>query len=495
MKVVLSTPPGRTTERWPPLGLLYIASSVHAQRSDKVRVIDAFCENLTKEGLVERVVRERPDVFGINCSTHTFLGAMDALQEIHKVLPETVLVMGGIQATFTAEQILETYPFVDYIIKGEAERAFPQLLECLEEGKTPSAVEGISFLQDRRLISQPLAVVKDLDSLPFPARGLVEGVEYGYSHQGIRLTFGKFTTLCSSRGCPFACTYCSCAAFSQRRWRARSPENVVDEIEFLQDEGYECAVFVDDNFTIKRSRVEEVCRLLRARKIRMRFYCEGRVDRAPVELLRTMKHTGFDVIYFGVESVSDHVLRYYKKGISALQSRNAIENAKRAGMLVVTSYIMGAPVESEEDILKTIDFIRATRPHAVQVNILDCLPGTEIWDEMARSGVVGPEDWKKNHRIWEYHENGLSRARLEELAEEGYAAHVGAWKNREGVLDFLRLMRSNLTGQKVVLGNILRVSRLRQISAESRMKAGQPNATERSQPQHVADADRDWNMG
>ncbi len=488
MKIVLSTPPGRTTERWPPLGLLYIASSVQAQRSDEVRVIDAFCENLTKEALVDRVLRERPDVFGMNCSTHTFLSAVEALRDVHEALPGTALVMGGIQATFTADQILGAYPFIDYIIKGEAERAFPQLLGCLEDGRAPSELEGISFRQDGGITSRPLAVVKDLDSLPFPARNLVEGIKYGYSHKAFRLTFGKFTTLCSSRGCPFQCTYCSCAAFSQRRWRARSAENVVDEIESLQDQGYECAVFVDDNFTLKRSRVEEICRLLRARKIRMRFYCEGRVDAAPYGLMRTMKQAGFDVMYFGVESVSDHVLRYYKKNISAAQSRQAIEAAKRAGMLVVTSYIIGAPVESEEDILRTIDFIEATRPHGVQLNILDCLPGTALWEDMLRAGVVGPEDWKRNHRIYEYHEDGLSRARLEELAEQGYAAHMQGWKNREGLLDILRLLRSNHSGRKVVFGNLHRISGIRRVSAEARMKIAQPRPREILPPRGRVDA-------
>ncbi|HLB67994.1 MAG TPA: cobalamin-dependent protein, partial [Thermoplasmata archaeon] len=121
MKVVLSTPPGQTTERWPPLGLLYIASNVRAHRSDRVQVIDAFCEGLDTHALVERAVKAKPDVFGINCSTHTFLSAVETLRKIREVLPEIVLVMGGFHATFAAQRILADYPFVDYVIKGEAE--------------------------------------------------------------------------------------------------------------------------------------------------------------------------------------------------------------------------------------------------------------------------------------------------------------------------------------------------------------------------------------
>jgi len=475
MKVVLATPPARTTERWPPLGLLYIASSLRARRPDDVRVIDAFCEGLSTEDLVSRVARERPDVFGINCSTHTFLAAIDALEGIHRVLPETTLVMGGYHATFAAERILRAYPCVDYVIKGEAERSFPQLLDCIEEGRTPRDVEGISFLEDGRLVSRPTAVMEDLDALPFPARDLVDHVRYGYAYRDIPLTFGRFTTICSSRGCPFQCTYCSCATFSLRRWRPRSPENVADEIETLQEQGYRSAVFVDDNFTLDRRRVEEICRLLQERKVRMRFYCEGRVDRAPYELLRTMKRAGFDVIYFGVESVSDHVLAYYKKGIDAGKSRRAIADAKRAGMLVIASFIIGAPVESEEDIRRTIDFIEETRPHGAQVNILDCLVGTPIWEDLTRAGAIGPDDWKRNHRIYEYNEDGLPRALLEQLADNAYAAHFEGWENKEGFMDFLRLMRSNPTGRRIVLGAIPRLPTILRISSEAEAKRKPPS--------------------
>jgi len=463
MKVLLSTPPGNTTELWPPLGLLYIASSLRATRSDTVRVIDAFCENLSTAELVRRVAGAGPDVFGINCSTHTFLSAVEALKGIREAVPDATLVLGGYHATFAAERILRDYPFVDFVLKGEAERSFPELLDRLEAGTSPASVEGISYLEDGRYVSQPLAVIRDLDALPFPDRRLVEGIPYGYYHKDFRITFGKFTTLCSSRGCPFQCTYCSCAAFSQRRWRSRSAENVVDEIELLRDQGFESAVFVDDNFTLKKSRVERICDLLRERRIRMRFYCEGRVDNAPYALLRTMKRAGFEVIYFGVESASRHVLDYYKKGISADQSRRAIDDAKRAGMVVLTSYIIGAPVESREDVQRTIDFIASTRSHGVQINILDCLVGTPIWEAMVQAGIVAPDDWKRNHRIYEYNPGGLSRAALEELQARGYRDHLKAWKNRAGLREFFRLMRTNRTGRKVILGNILRIPTIRSL--------------------------------
>jgi len=454
MKVLLSTPPGNTKELWPPLGLLYMASNIKRLRDDNVGVIDAFCENLTKEKLVERVLGERPDVFGINCSTHTFLDAIAVLQDIDRALPEVKLVLGGYHATFTSEKILREYPFVDFIIKGEGEYALPQLLGHIGSDTVPSDVDGISFMENGRHISNPIKLIEDLDALPFPDRSLTNEVEYGYFHGNIRLTYGKFTTICTARGCPYSCTYCSCARLSMMKWRPRSAENVVDEIESLYDQGYECCVVVDDNFTHKRKRVEKICELIRARKIRMQFYCEGRVDNAPYSLMRDMKKAGFNVIYFGVESASKHVLDYYHKNITPEKAKEAIENAKRAKMVVVASFIFGAPNESTEDIQNTINFIRSSRPHAIQINILDCLIGTPIWDELVEQGLVGPEDWKTNHRIYDYMSERFSQEELERLKNHGYKTHIDAWKNREGLVEFLKLVASNRSARRIVIGNL-----------------------------------------
>lgn len=464
MRVLLATPPGKTTELWPPLGLLYIASSLKTVRKDEVEIIDAFCENLTKEQLVERVVAANPDVFGMNCSTHTFLDAAGALAMIKRRLPQTRTVMGGFHATFVAEQILRACPQVDYIVKGESERSFPKLLDAIENRVDVAGVEGVSYIADGICRSNPSGRVDDLDSLPFPDRSLVPNVEYGYYHQNIRLTFGKFTTVCTSRGCPYACRYCSCAAFSQRQWRPRSAENVAAELESLYRDGYECCVFVDDNFSLDKKRVLKICDLIREKRIKMDFYCEARVDGVSSELLKAMKKAGFNVIYFGTESACQHVLDFYNKTITAEKALRAIESAKQAGMIVVSSFIFGAPVESGEDMRKTIDFIRGSRPHAIQINILDCLVGTPIWDDLVAKGIPKDDDWMRNHRIYEYRGSPLSREELESIVDEGYAAYVDSWKSWSVVPDLAKLLVKNRTSRKIVLGNVLNPDVRRRIS-------------------------------
>jgi len=463
MKIMMTTPPAKSTELWPPLGLLYIAANLKKHRKDDIKVVDAFCMNLDGDQLVEIAVKEQPDVFGMNCSTHTFLQAIETIRKISERLPDTVILLGGYHATFAAEQILRGYPFIDYIIKGEAEEAMVELLDCIEAGKKPYQVAGISFLDEGKHVSNQLAIVQDLDGLPMPDRHMLGGVEYGYTMQGIPLTFGKFTTISTSRGCPFNCSYCSCAAFSLRKWRYRSAENVVDEMQILYDEGYKSIVLVDDNFTHREERVEKICALIRERGIKMQFYCEGRVNNASLSMLKSMKKAGFDVMYFGAESASEAVLEYYNKKIKPAQIVSAVENAKEADMIVVTSFILGAPVESDNEIKKTIDLITGLRPHAVEINILDYLVGTPLWQQMEVDGSIGPDDWKRNHRVYEYIKE-KDRDKLEALVQQGYDAYLNAWKNMSGVKELLSLLAHNKTARHVVFGNIFNPKALEAVS-------------------------------
>ena len=454
MKTLLSTPPGETTEKWPPLGLLSLSASIRLHRPhDRVKVVDAFCRDMSVDDLLQEVLEESPEVLGLNCSTHTFRETIEVMERVSERLPECILILGGYHATFTAEQILRRYRFIDYIIKGEGENVIVQLLNSLEGGSDPRNVDGISYLKNGDYIDNPLTLIEDLDGLPPLDRSELGDLHYGYVHQGIPLTFGKFTTVISSRGCPYDCQYCSCSSFSLRRWRKRSPENVVEELERLYLEGYKSVVFVDDNFTQDKSRAMRICELILEKRIDISLYCEGRVNNASRELLSKMKEAGFDVIFFGAESASPHVLEFYNKKIRPEQIEEAVQNAKDANMMVITSFIMGAPVESEDDLQQTVDFIQRLRPHAVEINILDYLVGTPLWHEKERSGEVDADDWETNHRAYEY-AGSLSRETLESYVDRGYHQYLESWKCRAGSRELIKLIFNNRTARKVIARNI-----------------------------------------
>ncbi len=139
-------------------------------------------------------------------------------------------------------------------------------------------------------------------------------------------------------------------------------------------------------------------------------------------------------------------------------------NAKQCGLIVITSFIIGAPVESVDDMRRTIDFIRELRPHGMQLNVLDVLVGTEIWQAMTRDGRIGPDDWKTNHRIYEYNRSGPGNVELETLAVEGYNTFLASWKTPSGVAELARLALRNSVAREVIAHNILNTRALAAIA-------------------------------
>jgi len=227
----------------------------------------------------------------------------------------------------------------------------------------------------------------------------------------------------------------------------------VEELKVLYDQGYKSVVIVDDNFTHDKERADQICDMLIEQGIRMRLYCEGRANNASYEMLRKMKRAGFDVIYFGAESASPAVLKYYNKKVTPKQVQDAVTNAKRAGLIVITSFIVGAPVETQEEMEETLGFISKVRPHGLQVNILDYLLGTPLWDDLEKRMDLSEEAWMTNHRVYEY-DQIRSHQELDAMVQRDYDAYISSWKNVPGMLELLRLLSTNWTARQVIFRNI-----------------------------------------
>ncbi len=377
---------------WPPLGLLYLASVLKAE-GHEVKVIDNGRAGMPIESLAGRVKREDPDVVGISALTPTFRQGIKIAKAVKEKVPEAKIVFGNYHATFEYERLLKKYPIVDCVVLGEGERTFSELLKSLGKKGKLKDVKGIAFRHKGRVVRTPPGpFIQELDKLPFPDRSLLEQ-EYRSEIVGVLGSGGKFTTLLSSRGCPFACKYCACAAFSHRKARFRSPENVADEMELLYGEGYEEVGFVDDNLLLDKKRVEKICDLLKARKIKLNMWAEGRADQASEDVLRKFSRVGCKTIYFGIESGSQKILDYYGKAITPEISRRAVANSKKAGIEnIIGSFIVGAPIETREDVKKTFDFALSLRGMDFpQMNVLHLSPGMEFWNTAIKEGYLDEE--------------------------------------------------------------------------------------------------------
>lgn len=400
MKVVLLNPNTGLDERienegaWPPLGLLYLGT-VLQKDGHEVKLIDNTRARLPVEPVAERVDKENPDVVGISTLTPTFRQAVKLAGAIKKKSPDAKIVFGNYHATFEYERILKNCPMVDCVVLGEGEYTFSELVNAMEKGKKIDDIRGIAFRSNGKVVRTPPApAIQDLDKLPFPDRALLEH-DYRSEVVGVIGSGGKFTTLLTSRGCPYGCKYCACAAFSSRKTRFRSPENVVEEMEMLQGAGYEEVGFVDDNLLLDKRRVEKICDLLKAHKIKLNLWAEGRADQASREMLTKFARAGCKTIYFGIESSTQKVLDYYGKNITPEDSRKAVSNSKKAGIEnVIGSFIVGAPIETLEDVKQTFDFAMGLQGMDFpQMNVLNLSPGMELWNTAIKDGYLKEDDY------------------------------------------------------------------------------------------------------
>ncbi len=376
---------------WPPLGILYCAG-VLKEGGIEVSLLDQPAKGFSLNQTVNWVKKEDPDILGFSVLLSTAKQAPKTAERIKMENPNITIVFGSHHATFNAERILKKYPFVDIVVRGEGEYTSLEIARCLEKHRELDKVEGITFRKNGRIASTPdRPLNKDVDALPFPDRDLA-GVQYVSTIFGAKINTKKFTTLLSSRGCPFNCSFCGIRKFTRRAWRPRSVENVMAELEYLQSEGYEQFLFADDNFTLDAKRVSKLCRSIKKEGMEIEWFCDSRVDHVSYDMFREMVDAGCRCLFFGIESGNQRILDYYKKGITPEQSEKAVCKARKAGTdIIVGSFIVGAPDETQSEIINTLQFANRLDIDVPDVNILGAHVGTDIWNELLAKGLLDEE--------------------------------------------------------------------------------------------------------
>ncbi|MFX1483804.1 MAG: B12-binding domain-containing radical SAM protein [Promethearchaeota archaeon] len=411
----------------PPLGLLYIASSL-LENGVEIRLIDQLATKVPDEKLVRTVVRYSPDIVGFSLMTWQAVKAAKLSAMIKEQLPNTHIVFGGVHATFNAERIMRKYSQIDSIIEGEGELSMVALARAIERGESIHAVPGIHY-RERDIIKRgtPRRLIADLDSLPPPAMNLVKREWYGQIH-GLR--WPAVATLVSSRGCPFSCLFCCCNQFVGRKWRFRNSESVVDEIEDRLAEGFKTIFFVDDCFTLNRKRILQICSLIKKRRLDFNWLCEGRVDQVDYQTVRSMVTSGCKLIYLGFESANQRILDLYRKRITPQMSIQAAKTVRKAGMdIILGTFILGAPEETMSEVQKTIDFSMKLDIDFPQLNILGALPGTDLWDQLVAEQHIDPEMyWETGVTVSDVYPNSVKSNVLERIISEGYLNFVSRKK-------------------------------------------------------------------
>lgn len=376
------------TKAWPPLGMLYCAEVLVKEGFD-VSLLGQAVRGFSFKQTLDWVKKEDPDILGFSVLHSAAKEAPNIAERVKMENPNVTIVMGNYHATFNAERILRKYPFVDVIVRGEGEYTSLELTKCLEKKGDLRKVKGITFRRNGKIVSTPdRPLIKNIDELPFPDRDLMEA-EYTSTIFGVKVATKRFTTVLSSRGCPFQCTFCGCRKFARGVWRPRSVGNIMEELEFLRSEGYEEFLFVDDNFTLNRKRVVQLCRKMRKEGMNVRWICDSRVDTPGYDMFREMVKAGCNTLYFGIESANQRILDYYKKGITPDQTVNAVRKARKAGIdVIVGSFILGAPDETRKEVENTLQFVQKLGIDVPSLNILGAFSGTDIWADLVARGLI-----------------------------------------------------------------------------------------------------------
>jgi len=387
MKILLVSPPAGISYATigisrPPLGLAYIAA-VARDRHD-VRIVDFNVEESWK-----KFPYGRYDVVGISVDTSRYHASLKIAERAKAA--GAAVVMGGPHPSFMDEEALRSGP-VDYVVRNEGEYSFLSLVDYLS-GRLPyEEVRGVSHLDGGVCVRTPDApFIGDLDAMPFPARDLLPLDRYREKMNG-RPT----TTLVTSRGCPFNCHFCSSSQFFGVRWRARSTENVLEEMRLLYDRhGYRALSFVEDNFTFNPARAVAISEGIIANGWDLKWGAWSRVDtivKHP-DMVRTMARAGFTWTFVGFESGSQEVLDEYGKRAMVDDALRAMRILKENRVGVTGSFILGAPAETKGMMKETVRFAKALNPHRVQFTILTPFPGTKLYESMRTRLLTG--DWRR----------------------------------------------------------------------------------------------------
>ena len=380
MKILLINPPPRNLSReevvMPPLGLAYLASVIESE-GHKVKILDAFAHSLRWEAFEEEVRKEKADLIGIGGMTPIIDNTLRAIKICRP--HARYIVTGGPHFSVHKQEFFKTCPDLDFGIAGEGEESFRVLVDRLEEGKDPCDIPGLVGPQK---FNPPANFKTNLDDIPFPARHLLPNHLYRYA-----LWPGKkVTTMITSRGCPYHCTFCDKSIFGSR-WHARSSRNVLDEMEeIVKDFGIRSIILYDDLFTLNKKRVIEICQGILQRGLKFQWKCEGRVDRIDDEMLSWLKKAGCSMIAYGVESGNQVGIDYLQKGITLSQIRRAFALTRRAGIRPMAYFILGIPVETYVEGLETIRFAKEIKPDYAQFSILSPYQGTKLYEEAKAKG-------------------------------------------------------------------------------------------------------------
>lgn len=443
----------------PPLGLASIASYLEREGIE-VAIIDCYAHPDSQSVLRELLRAERPALVGFSCTTSSFLDGVRLAQLAKSELPGVRCVFGGAHVSALKEAVF-AWPEVDYVVVGEGEATLAELVRS--GGDNPEMIPGLIWrdADGTAVFNGYRKEALKLDSLPFPAYEKLAGYPQAYRLPIFNYPKAPNTSCISSRGCPYACSYCDRSVF-RRSFRYNSAEYLYAHLRYLKEAfGVRHVNFYDDQFTFNRERVVAFCTMLQDRPLGMTFNCAVRAEHIDPELLRLMKQAGCWMASLGIETGDPELLAQHRQNADLDMLATRIRMIKAAGIRTKGLLMMGLPGETETSIRHSMDYVFSLPIDDFNLAKFTPFPGSPLYEKIHELGSFD-EDWEKMDCMqFQFVPTGMDKARLEQLFTEFYKRHFQRprvllgyaamlWKSPDSwrrfalnLGDFVRFARSN----------------------------------------------------
>lgn len=418
MKVYLLNPPavngmkmvreGRCMQRkgawttvWPPISLASCASLL-IEKGFEVKLNDCIVEDIDIEGMKTIVAEFKPDLVVINTATASIENDLAIARHVKEVWRHARTAVIGIHVSVLPDDCLKMETALDYIIRGEPEWTTAELSAAIRGDKDLSKIDGISCRIDDKIVhNKDRKFIEDLDILPFPAWHLIRPENYP-----LPFSNKPFLLVTTSKGCPHNCVFCPAKPYYGRKVRLRSPQKVVDEMEWVK-ECFNVDEFLiwSESFTHNKDFAHSICDEILQRNLKIRWVCNSRVDTIDLDLLTKFREAGCWMIGYGVESGNQEVLNKSRKGVTIEQTRKAVKWAQKAGLEVTAHVIFGLPGETSHTANQTITFIKELDVEFAQFYCAVPWPSTDLYVAARKEGWLKTTDWsmlEQNYSVLNY---------------------------------------------------------------------------------------------
>lgn len=407
----------------PPIGLCSLAAWVE-EKGHTAFIHDCYAFPGDDDLILDLIEKESPEFVGFTATTSSFLDAIRIAEMVKQRFPSVTILFGGAHISAVRESIMQQYPIIDFGVIGEGENTLLSLMEW--EGEGPYTISGLMYRWDGQVVFNGF-LKKDelieLDDLPFPAYDKLKGYPEAYKLPLFNYPKAPNTTVVSSRGCPYTCSYCDRTVFKQS-YRFNTPKYMMRLVNHLHDKyGIRHINFYDDLFTLHKKRVREFCKLMEESKLNITFNIAARAEHLDMEILQMLKKAGCWMISLGIETGDPEILKMHRSHSDLDVTREKVELIRKAGIRVKGLFIMGLPGETEESIDNTFDYALGLPLNDLNLAKYTPFPGSPSYTDVRDFGDFN-EKWElMNCTNFVFVPKGLSKERLEVRYKEFYRRH------------------------------------------------------------------------